>query len=108
MPPKTIERFAEALGVPVGGVIEQLAKAGVIGRKPSDTLSDLDKSALLDYLRRQHGAHPKKTLTVVRRQSTEIKTAGPTGKARTIHVEVRKKCVLLTLGDTEVAPESQS
>jgi len=54
--PTTIEQFAVELGMPVTALLEHLAKAGVIGKKQSDSLSDLDKARLLDCLRRQHGA----------------------------------------------------
>ena len=56
-----------------------------------------DKTKLLDYLRKQHGAagEPKKKITLTRKQTTEIKAAGSTGKARTIQVEVRKKRVFV-------------
>ncbi|MEP7084999.1 MAG: translation initiation factor IF-2, partial [Betaproteobacteria bacterium] len=37
----------------------------------------------------------KKKITIVRKQTTEIKQAGATGKARTIQVEVRKKRTLV-------------
>src|SRR5205085_950966 len=47
---------------------------------------------------------PKKKITLTRKQTTEIKAAGPTGKARTIQVEVRKKRVFVKRDDTEVAP----
>jgi len=52
---------------------------------------------VLAALRRAHGAEdsPKKKITVVRKQTSEIKQADATGKARTIQVEVRKKRVFV-------------
>jgi translation initiation factor IF-2 len=47
-------------------------------------------------LRQAHGARePKTRITLTRRQTTEIKKADSTGKARTIQVEVRKKRVFV-------------
>jgi len=93
----TIEQFASELKMPAGALLEQLAAAGVSAKKEGDNLTEVDKTRLLDYLRKQHGAaaEPKKRITLTRKQTTEIKAADSTGKARTIQVEVRKKRVLV-------------
>src|SRR5450432_928713 len=93
----TIEQFASELKMPAGALLEQLAAAGVSAKQEGDNLSEVDKTRLLDYLRKQHGAaaEPKKRITLTRKQTTEIKAADSTGKARTIQVEVRKKRVLV-------------
>jgi translation initiation factor IF-2 len=94
----TIEQFATELKMPAGALIEQLAAAGVDAKKSGDNLTEQDKTRLLEYLRKQHGAaaDPKKRITLTRRQTTEIKTSdsGGKGRSRTIQVEVRKKRVL--------------
>ena len=74
----TIEQFATELKMPAGALLEQLGKAGVAGKKQGDNLSEQDKTRLLDYLRKQHGAagEPKKKITLTRKQTTEIKAAG--------------------------------
>ncbi len=94
----TIEQFATELKMPPSALIEQLASAGVATKKTGDELTEQDKTRLLDYLRKQHGAatEPKKRITLTRRQTTEIKApdAANKGKSRTIQVEVRKKRVL--------------
>jgi len=102
----TIEQFATDLKMPPGALLEQLGKAGVAGKKQGDNLSEQDKTKLLDYLRKQHGiaGEPKKKITVTRKQTTEIKAAGATGKSRTIQVEVRKKRVFVKRDETEAAP----
>ncbi|HEX6138310.1 MAG TPA: translation initiation factor IF-2 associated domain-containing protein, partial [Casimicrobiaceae bacterium] len=93
----TIEQFATDLKMPAGALLEQLSAAGVAGKKQGDKLTEQDKTRLLDYLRRQHGAAAdgKKRITLTRKQTSEIKAADSTGKARTIQVEVRKKRVLV-------------
>ena len=69
-------------------------------------LTEQDKTQLLEYLRRVHGTKESKNkITLTRRQTTEIKKADSTGKARTIQVEVRKKRVLVK---REAAPERAS
>src|SRR4249920_2598854 len=102
----TIEQFATELKIPAGALLEQLVKAGVAGKKEGDKLSEVDKTKLLEYLQKQHGAagEPKKKITLTRKQTTEIKAAGSMGKARTIQVEVRKKRVFVKRDESEAAP----
>ncbi len=102
----TIEQFATELKMPAGALLEQLIQAGVAGKKQGDALSEQDKTKLLDYLRKQHGAagEPKKKITLTRKQTTEIKAAGSTGRARTIQIEVRKKRVFMKRDEPEAAP----
>ena len=97
----TIEQFATDLKMPAVALLEQLSAAGVAGKKQGDKLTEQDKTRLLDYLRRQHSAgvpgagDGKKRITLTRKQTSEIKAADSSGKARTIQVEVRKKRVLV-------------
>jgi translation initiation factor IF-2 len=78
--------------MPPLALIEQLAKAGVVKQASTDTLTEQDKTRLLDFLRKSHGeTAPKAKITLTRKQTTEIKAADASGKARTIQVEVRKK-----------------
>jgi translation initiation factor IF-2 len=99
----TIEQFATELRMPAVALLEQLGRAGVAGKKEGDQLSEQDKTKLLDYLRKQHGAagEAKKKITLTRKQTTEIKSADSTGKARTIQVEVRKKRVFVKRDESE-------
>ena len=105
----TIEQFATELKIPAGALLEQLVKAGVGAKKEGDKLSEVDKTKLLEYLQKQHGAagEPKKKITLVRKQTTEIKAAGSMGKARTIQVEVRKKRVFVKRDESEAAPVTE-
>src|SRR6476620_10785545 len=102
----TIEQFATDLKMPAGALLEQLTAAGVAGKKQGDNLSEQDKTRLLDYLRKQHGAagDGKKRITLTRKQTSEIKAADSSGKARTIQVEVRKKRVLVRREEEAPAP----
>ena len=92
----TVAQFAAELGLPTTLLIEQLKSAGVNKTSVDDFLEEGDKSALLDYLRKEHGAAnaPKGKITLMRKQNSEIKKTDSSGKARTIQVEVRKKRVL--------------
>ena len=85
-----VAQFAGELGLPVELLLEQLKSAGVSKQKDTDTISEQDKSQLLEHLRGAHGASKNK-ITLVRRETTAIKKADGSGKSRTIQVEVRKK-----------------
>ncbi len=85
-----VAQFAGELGLPVELLLEQLQSAGVSKQKETDTISEQDKSQLLEHLRGAHGAGKNK-ITLVRRETTAIKKSDGAGKSRTIQVEVRKK-----------------
>jgi translation initiation factor IF-2 len=98
MAQSTVAQFAAELGLPTALLLEQLKSAGVTKSTVEDKLEEADKAALLDYLRKEHGAAaqaPKNKITLTRKSSTEIKKTDSSGKARTIQVEVRKKRVLV-------------
>ena len=92
-----VAQFAKELGLASAMLLEQLQAAGIGKALADDTvLTEHDKTQLLDYLRRVHGAKDTKNkITLTRRQTTEIKKSDSTGKARTIQVEVKKKRVLV-------------
>ncbi|HWQ39394.1 MAG TPA: translation initiation factor IF-2 [Burkholderiales bacterium] len=110
-----VAQFAKELGLPAGMLLEQLQAAGVKKALDEGTvLDEHDKTQLLEYLRKVHGAKETKSrITLTRRQTSEIKKADATGKARTIQVEVRKKRVLVKRDSaagataTEVIPVPQ-
>lgn len=92
----TVSQFAVELKMPQEALLEQLGRAGVGKSGGSDTLTDQDKTCLLEYLRRSHGEdQPKNKITLTRKQTSEIKATDSHGRARTVQVEVRKKRVLV-------------
>ena len=99
----TVEQFAAELGLPTSLLLEQLKSAGVSKSAVEDKLEEVDKTALLEYLRKEHGAVqvPKNKITLTRKSNTEIKKTDSMGKARTIQVEVRKKRVLVRNEEAE-------
>ncbi len=103
----TVSQFATELKMPAPALLEQLAKAGVSKQASNDTLSEQDKTRLLDYLRKAHGdTAPKAKITLTRKQTSEIRASDSTGKARTIQVEVRKKRVFVKRDASELAAEA--
>ncbi len=99
-----VTQFATELGLPVALLLEQLRAAGVSKDQESDPVSEKDKAQLLEHLRQVHGAEkPAKKITLTRRETTEIKKADSSGRARTIQVEVRKRRVVAPVSVAEAA-----
>jgi translation initiation factor IF-2 len=98
-----VEEFATELGLPVDLLLEQLKSSGVDKSSALDELKEEDKSALLAYLRSEHGAspRPKSKITLTRKQNTQIRKTDNEGRARTIQVEVRKKRTIVKLDQTK-------
>ncbi|MDE3011374.1 MAG: translation initiation factor IF-2 associated domain-containing protein, partial [Pseudomonadota bacterium] len=93
MAANNVADFAAELKITSTHLLEQLKAAGVTKTREADPLTEHDKEQLLQHLQRAHGSRDQKTkITLVRKQTTEIKTAdAATGRARTIQVEVKKK-----------------
>ena len=89
----TVAEFANELKKSTETLLDQLKSAGVSKASPGDVLTDADKHSLLNFLQSSHGTAgvDRKKITLVKKQTTEIKQADASGKARTIQVEVRKK-----------------
>ena len=105
----TVAEFANELKKSTDTLLEQLRSAGVAKSAASDVLTDSDKHSLLSYLQNSHGtvSADRKKITLVKKQTTEIKQADATGKARTIQVEVRKKRTFVRRDDeVSAGPES--
>jgi len=102
-----VESFAADLKMPVEMLLQQFRSAGVAKQSAHDEVTEADKQKLLSSLRRAHGAGedaPKRKITLTRKQTSEIKQADATGKARTIQVEVRKKRVFVKREEEGGAP----
>ena len=102
----SVAQFAGELKVPPAVLLEQLRAAGVDKKLADDTLSEQDKTRLLEYLRKAHGAaEPKNKITLTRKQTSEIiKKSDSSGKARTIQVEVKKKRVFVKRDNPDAVP----
>ncbi len=105
-----VSQFAKELGVQPALLLEQLQAAGVSRPLAENApLTEQDKTQLLDYLRRSHGANESKgKITLTRKQTTEIKKADATGRPRTIQVEVRKKRVFVKRDANEAIPAAEA
>ncbi len=100
----SVTQFAGELKVNAQVLLEQLRAAGVNKKVAEDLLSEQDKTMLLDYLRKSHGAGDSKTkITLTRKETSAIRKADSSGKSRTIQVEVRKKRVFVKRDAAEAA-----
>ncbi len=104
-----VAQFADELGLPAALLLEQLKAAGITKEEESSPLTEKDKAKLLEHLRQAHGAEkPAKKITLIRRETTEIKKADSSGRARTIQVEVRKRRVVAPTAAAEAAAPVQA
>lgn len=103
MSSNTVAQFAIELKMPANALLEQLRSAGVELKSVDDAVTDADKAKLLDSLRRAHGGNEGKKITLMRRQTSEIRQADGSGRSRTIQVEVRKKRVFVKRDPSELA-----
>ena len=108
----TVAQFAAELKMPADVLLEQLKSAGVSKTSEADAVTEADKGKLLESLRKAHGSESgQKKITLTRKQTSEIKQAGPGGRARTVQVEVRKKRVFVQraekAGESEPVMEAQ-
>ena len=103
----TVAEFANELKKSTDTLLEQLKSAGVAKSAATDVLTDADKHSLLNFLQSSHGTAnaDRKKITLVKKQTTEIKQADATGKARTIQVEVRKKRTFVRREDGSDQPQ---
>ena len=105
----TVEQFAGELKLPTLLLLEQLKSAGVHKSSADDQLSETDKAALLEHLRKEHGTQATKSkITLTRKSSTEIKKTDNTGKARTIQVEVRKKRIIEQREENDLSAQDEA
>ena len=107
----TVKVLAKELKRTAADLLDQLKAAGIDKGSEDDSITDKDKTALLEYLQKAHGnteAGARKKITLIKRENSEIRQADSAGRTRTVQVEVRKKRVLVKAGDkapvTEEAP----
>jgi translation initiation factor IF-2 len=108
----TVKQFAEVVGVPPDRLLVQLGEAGLSVSDENATISDTEKTQLLDFLRQSHGKRGSLStggaskISLKRKTQTELRAKVPAGRgpaagrgamrsarpeARTVAVEVRKK-----------------
>ncbi len=103
----TVAQLAKVVGIPADRLMEQLADAGIQAKDAEDTISDEEKSKLLQHLQESHGKKKtaaistpskvtlrRKTVSELRQPSSSSRGApsrAAPASAKTVSVEVRKK-----------------
>jgi len=103
----TVKVLAKELKRTAPDLLEQLKAAGIEKGSEDDSITEKDKAVLLEHLQKEHGSADtgaRKKITLIKRESSEIRQADSAGRTRTVQVEVRKKRVLVKAGDK--APEA--
>jgi translation initiation factor IF-2 len=98
----TVKVLAKELKRSAPDLLEQLKAAGIEKGSEDDSITEKDKTVLLEHLQKEHGnadAGNRKKITLIKRENSEIRQADSTGRTRTVQVEVRKKRVLVKAGD---------
>ncbi len=109
MAQSTVRDLADQTGVPLERLVAQLRDAGLPSDDPDASLSESDKSTLLEHIRETHGRRDEQgeggpsQITLKRRSHSQLKMPSGGGErrgsartargstARTVNVEVRKK-----------------
>ena len=107
----TVKQFADVVGVPTDRLLVQLGEAGLSVSDENSTITDSEKTQLLDFLRQSHGKRGALStgsgaskVTLKRKTQTELRATVPAGRGplgrgaarsrpegKTVSVEVRKK-----------------
>jgi translation initiation factor IF-2 len=103
----TVKALAKELKRTAVDLLEQLKAAGIEKGSEDESITEKDKTVLLEHLQKAHGnaeTGTRKKITLIKRENSEIRQADSAGRTRTVQVEVRKKRVLVKRGDEATAP----
>ncbi|MEI6182309.1 MAG: translation initiation factor IF-2 [Polynucleobacter sp.] len=103
----TVKALAKELKRTAVDLLEQLKAAGIEKGSEDESITEKDKTVLLEHLQKAHGnaeTGARKKITLIKRENSEIRQADSAGRTRTVQVEVRKKRVLVKRGDEAAAP----
>ena len=103
----TVKVLAKELKRTAPDLLEQLKAAGIDKGSEDDSITEKDKTVLLEHLQKEHGSAEtgaRKKITLIKRENSEIRQADSAGRTRTVQVEVRKKRVLVQRGEETAAP----
>ena len=98
----TVKVLAKELKRTAADLLEQLKAAGIEKGSEDESITEKDKTVLLEHLQKAHGnaeTGARKKITLIKRENSEIRQADSAGRTRTVQVEVRKKRVLVKAGD---------
>ncbi|WP_114416668.1 translation initiation factor IF-2 [Marinospirillum perlucidum] len=98
----SVKDFADAIGKPVGRLLEQMQEAGLPHKSADQKVSEKDKEKLLSFLKRNSGSGDEPTrITMTRKVTQQLKTDG----RKSVNVEVRKKRTFVKRSEVESAQD---
>ena len=122
----TVKQFADVVGVPTDRLLVQLGEAGLSVSDENATITDSEKTQLLDFLRQSHGrrgalsAGGASKVTLKRKTQSELRATVPAGRGplgrgaarsrpegKTVSVEVRKKRTYVKRADLMAEEEGR-
>ncbi|MBE0505228.1 MAG: translation initiation factor IF-2 [Marinospirillum sp.] len=105
MAENTVKEFAEAIGRPVDGLLDQMKQAGLAHKNADQTVSEQDKETLLSFLKRNSvGGDEPTRITMTRKVTQQLKTDG----RKSVNVEVRKKRTFVKRSEVDLAQASKA
>ena len=113
----SVKEFAEQVNIPVDRLLKQLADAGVTGKAEADEITDEEKTELLTFLRKAHGARAEEAaakpskITLKRKVTGELKqasgarrrTTGLAAQSNKVKLVVRRKRTYVKREEMEAA-----
>ena len=122
----TVKQFADVVGVPTDRLLVQLGEAGLTVGDENSTITDSEKTQLLDFLRQSHGKRGALStggaskVTLKRKTQTELRATVPAGRGplgrgaarsrpegKTVSVEVRKKRTYVKRADLKAEEQGR-
>jgi translation initiation factor IF-2 len=106
----TVQKLAEELKRSTEIVLSELSAIGIEKTVATDTISDIEKKALLDHIDKTPAptdASGRKKITLTKRETSEIRQSDSAGRTRTVQVEVRKKRVIVKQEGEQVTPVAE-
>ncbi len=97
----TVGDFAQTVGIPAERLLEQLAAAGITGKRADDVISDEEKAQLLRHKKQEQQGGAPNRITLKRKSTSEVRVPGGASRGKTVTVEVRKKRTYVKRADVD-------
>ena len=103
---QTVKILSELVNTPVDKLLAQMKDAGLPQTNASQEVSEVEKQALLNYLKRQHGEEGDTSQRItLQRKTTSTLSRGDGGKA--VNVAVKKKRTYVKRDDADEEAQKQ-
>ncbi|WP_371189319.1 translation initiation factor IF-2 [Thalassotalea maritima] len=105
----TVKQLASDIGTDAERLVTQFADAG-IKKSADDNVTEQEKQALLEHLKKQHGdtSDAEPTRMTLNRKKKSTLSVGSGSKAKQVQVEVRKKRTYVKASDLELKAQAEA